>query len=804
MKRPLYYTGIVLISAATLVLELALLRLFAVQQFYHFAFMAISLALLGAGASGSLLSVRGRPFRPTLTSLLFAFTTAGAYLLINYLPFDSFAIAWDRRQILFLALYFLAAAAPFLFAGLLVGGELMGAGLRQAGVHQVYGANLIGSALGSLLSLPALATLDGPGALVLALILGALTTLCFVAVDWMPAERLRRQSATGLAAVVLILLGLVALWRPPDFLLQQLSPYKTLSILSDARGARRLVREWSATVRVDVIAAPTIHVMPGLSLAAPVDLPEQMGLLLDGDNLMPITGLGPDAEEAYILADYVPQGLAFRLRPQPETLILEAGTGLDVLLALARGAPAVTAVEENGLVLRVVRDDFSDFTGGLYGDSRVTLVEQSGRVFARRNSNDRFDLTVVSLTDPHRPVTSGAYSLTEDYRYTVQAFRDYLNTLEQDGLLVVNRWLQTPPSESARTFGALVMALEAGGFDPGEHLLAYRSLRTMTIIAARRPFTPVELDSAQTFFDERGYDAVYYPGVEPAVLNRHNVLAEPAYHDLFVRILTEPQATYADYRFDIRPPGDDRPFFFHFFKWRQTPEILATLGMTMQPFGGSGYFVLVALLVLVAVAAAILILGPLLWWQRSIAGTLPPIRFWRLRLLLYFAGLGLAFLFVEVPLAQQFILVLDQPVLALAVTLFSVLLFSGLGSLTVRRWRLTWALTLLVGLIALYPFLLDRVTGDLLAYPAWQRILLSIALVAPLGYLMGLPFAAGLTVVERYDPPRVPWVWAVNGTFSVISSVLAVMVALSAGFATVLYLGAAAYGVALLALGGLD
>jgi hypothetical protein len=213
---------------------------------------------------------------------------------------------------------------------------------------------------------------------------------------------------------------------------------------------------------------------------------------------------------------------------------------------------------------------------------------------------------------------------------------------------------------------------------------------------------------------------------------------------------------------------------------------------------------LVALLLLVALAAALLIFGPLLWWRRSVAGTLPAIRFWRLRLLLYFAGLGLAFLFVEVPLAQQFILVLDQPVLALAIILFSVLLFSGLGSLTVQRWRLTWALLLLVALIALYPFLLEWATAGLLTRPTWQRVMGSVMLVAPLGYLMGLPFAAGLAVVERYDPPRVPWAWAVNGTFSVISSVLAVMVALSAGFAAVLYLGAAAYGLALLALGGLD
>ncbi|KAA3665085.1 MAG: hypothetical protein DWQ04_02340, partial [Chloroflexi bacterium] len=154
------YAGIVLISAATLLLELALLRLFAVQQFYHFAFMAVSLALLGAGASGSLLTVWRRRLSSTWLCLAFGITTVGAYLVINYLPFDSFSIAWDRKQLVYLAIYFLAAAVPFLFAGLLVGGELMAAG-KHGTSHRVYAANLVGSALGSVASLPILATFGG-------------------------------------------------------------------------------------------------------------------------------------------------------------------------------------------------------------------------------------------------------------------------------------------------------------------------------------------------------------------------------------------------------------------------------------------------------------------------------------------------------------------------------------------------------------------------------------------------------------------------------------------------------------------
>jgi hypothetical protein len=355
----------------------------------------------------------------------------------------------------------------------------------------------------------------------------------------------------------------------------------------------------------------------------------------------------------------------------------------------------------------------------------------------------------------------------------------------------------------------LVEALAARGVDPGEHLLAFRTIRTVTMVAGRAPFSAAEIEMVGQWLGGRSFDAVYWPGIQKADLNQYNVLDGPVYHDLLAAILADAEGVYEAYRFDIRPPTDDRPFFFHYFKWRQTPEILATLGLSWQPFGGSGYFVLVALLILVSLAAALLIIGPLVFGRlnrregdRRDFGRLKP-RFWRGRVLAYFGFLGLAFLFVEVPLAQRFILVLDQPVTALAVVLFAILLFSGLGSLTAPRWRLPVGLGLLIGLIVVYPLLLGPVSELALSFPAAGRIGLTIAVIAPLGYLMGLPFAGGLRVVEEYEPGLVPWAWAINGSFSVISSVLAVMVALSLGFSAVLWLGAVAYAGALVCFGGI-
>jgi hypothetical protein len=779
------YLGIALISAAALLLQLTLLRLFAVQQFYHFAFMAVSLALLGAGASGSILTITRRRLSPGILCLAFGLTTITAYLIINYLPFDSFSIAWDGRQPLYLALYFLAAAVPFLFAGLLVGEALI-----SAASHRVYAANLIGSAAGSLSSLALLSAFGGERAVIVTAVLG--TTAAF----FFPDRRLwLKRIISGL-----VLAGILTLWEFPALLNQQLSPYKTLSILSQALDTQHLLTRWDAVTRIDVIESSTIHTMPGLSLTSPISPPPQAGLLIDGDNLMPITRLSPDAADAATLLDHLPLGLAYRLRPQAETLIIEAGTGLDVLLALAGGAAQVTAVEENPLILQTMRQDLAAFTDHLYQHPRLTLINQSGRVYARQPGIGPFTLVIIALTDTHRPVTSGAYSLTENYLYTVEAMNDFWQLLDDNGLLLVTRWLQTPPSESGRLFGTMAAALAANNRDPAAHLLAFRTLRTITVLASTQPLSQADSEISRAFLRQRGFDAVYFPGIQPQDANQFNILPEPAYYNLMQAILQDPAATYADYRFDIRPPTDNRPFFFHYFKWRQTPEILATLGLTWQPFGGSGFFVLVALLLLVALAAVVFIIGPLWWLRWHRPSPTSPIPYWRLRLFTYFAALGLAFLFVEIPLAQRFILILGQPVTALAVVIFTLLLFSGLGSLTVPRWSLTWGLGILILLIGLYPLALPPLTNLALRWPEAGRISLTILTLASLGFFMGLPFAGGLRLIAAHDAALVPWAWAINGSFSVISAVLAVMTALSWGFATVLWLGAIAYALAFLAL----
>ncbi len=786
-----------LLSAAMLVFELTLTRLFAVAQFYHFAFMAISVALLGSGAAGSLLTVWPRlGKRPGLWSASFALATLGSYAILNLIPFDSYAIAWDGRQVLYLILTFFGATLPFLCAGMVIGGLLAADPGR---LHRAYAANLIGSALGCVIALPLLAWIGGEGALLAGAAMGLIACCLFA----------MRRSGQSILRMVIPLAGaatlvVVAILRP-EWITVRLSPYKALSQALLAPNAHQTVSEWTAVARVDVVESNSIHIMPGLSQNALIDRPPlQAGLTLDGDNLMPITSLDPTSELAHQLAANLPQAVIWELRPHASTLILEPGGGWDVLMALASGAQSVTVIERNPLVIDILGDRYADFTHGLYHDPRVSVVASEGRAYLRQ-SRQTFDVIEVSLSDSFHPVTSGAYGLTEDYRYTVEAVSDMLDRLEPGGLLVITRWLQTPPTESVRTLATIEAALRARGITrPADQIAAFRSMRTITFAITLSPLTADERSQVRRFVDQRGYDVVWLSDISPDEVNRHNILQQPLDFEAFSALLADPRGTIRRYDYDIRPPTDDRPFFYHYFRWRQTPEIIAGLGQTWQPFGGSGYLVLVALLALVTVLATLLIFGPLATPTLTTPGRLPlPMDGGgsgsgvKLRALLYFSMLGLGFMFIEMPLAQRFILFVGQPVTALAVVLFAVLLFSGLGSLTAPHWRLTWALAGLIGLALMMPLILRGVFGVALGWPLAVRIGIAVLSLAPLGLLMGVPFAHGMVLIERAIPGIVPWAWAVNGSASVVAAVLAVMIAIGWGFTAVLWVGAGAYVIAL-------
>jgi hypothetical protein len=776
-----------------LAFEITLTRLFSVTQWYHFAFLAVSVALLGYGASGTALTLVpgwSRPPTARRTSslaVLFAASVIGAYLCVNYLPFDSYRIAWERIQVLYLVLYYLALTVPFFCAGL-VTGLLLAAHVEQA--NRLYAANLLGSALGGLVPVLAL-PLVGKGTILVIASLGLLAAFVFhcdlslsssARRAWSPLSRLL---PLGLGAVLLALAAF-----PPALFELRLSPYKGLSQVLLFPDAEVVWERWNAHSRVDLVTSTAIRSAPGLSLSYPGKLPPEDGVFVDGDELSPVIRTA-DMEHGTDLAEfttYLPVALPYQLRRGGRALVLEPRGALDVWVALHQGVGSLVAVESNPLL--------SEAAGDVYKDDRVRLVAEEGRSYVHRTS-DTFDVVHLALTDSYKPVTSGAYSLGERYDLTVEAFGEYLARLRPGGLLVVERWLQLPPSEMLRAGASAAEALRRAGVDNAAAQLAVvRDWQVGLMLVKNGAFTDGEVEAIRAFSREHGLDLVALPGLSEGETNQYNVLEEPVYYRAFRQLLADPEAVYGAQGYDVRPPSDDRPFFFHFFRWGQTRAVLQQLGRVWQPWGGSGYLVLVALLAVALVSSGVLILLPMAFLERN--GTVT--RNVKGRTLVYFGLLGFGFLFVELPLMQRFILFLGQPIYAFTAVVAAVLLFSGLGSLAALQLSPHRTLPLLIAAILLYPLGLPLLFRALLGAPLALRVLATVLSLAPLGFLMGTPFPGGLAWLRRRAPGLVPWAWAINGCTSVLASVLAAMIALSAGFSWVLAAAALAYAGAWFAL----
>lgn len=789
------YLALGLTSGAALLYEIVLTRVFAIAQGYHFGFLAISLALLGFGASGTALALypprQASRARLATLALLLALGLPGSYLLANYLPFDSYRVAWEPVQLVYLAAYLVALVAPFFLAGLLQGLPLM---LWPERTGPLYAANLTGSGLGCALALAVLNWTSEEGAVALAaMVAGGAAFLFMLPVPsgsrrapW--ADRLIRASA----AAVMILGAALAVQQPPWFELR-LSPYKPLSQILNYPEARWIARRGNAFSRVEVVDSPHIRSAPGLSLAFAGTLPRQTAVVVDAETVLALTE-DPGPADGFL--DALPMALPYRLRPQARALILEPGGGLDVLVALHHGAALVVAVESNPLIADL-QASFAERAGHIAAEPRVHVARASTRGYIAR-SREPFDVIEVALSDNFRAVSAGAFTLSEDYGMTVEAFRGYLGRLAPRGLLVVHRWLQTPPTEEVRAGALVITALQESGVpEPRDNVVALRSFSTLLLLARREPFEPREIEAVKAFARERQFDLVYYPGIQRGETNQFQILQVDEYFDAFQKLLADAPQFYRQYAFDVAPPVDDHPFFFHFFKWEQTPLVLALLGKTWQPFGGSGYLILLALLGVTLLLSLALILLPVVV-RRHARGAVRT-GGWIHRLV-YFAALGCGYLLIEIPLIQRLVLFLDYPVYAFTVVLLGLLVFSGLGSLYAERVPWRGALGTLVLAVLVYPALLPQVLAALIGQDFAIRVLVALVLLAPLGFLLGVPFPRGLRRLSLEAPALVPLAWAVNGFTSVLSSILATVIALSWGL-TFVWTGAGlAYALALAVL----
>ena len=597
--------------------------------------------------------------------------------------------------------------------------------------------------------------------------------------------------------MVLAALVLPAVW-PLGWAVPQPSPYKELSLALRVPGTQVIAELSSPLGWLTVARSPTIPFRhaPGLSLAARTAPPEQLGVFTDGGAMTAITRYdGNPGPIAYL--DFQSAALPYHVLESPSVLILGAGGGADVLLSRLHGARAIDAVELNPQMVDLVQSDFAEFAGGIYASPGTRIHVAEARSFVAATDR-RFELIQVALLDSFSAAAAGMHALNENTLYTVEAFLDYLDRLAPGGILAITRWLKLPPRDSLKLFATAIEALERRGIeDPGRQLVLIRSWRTTTLLVRNGAFAAEDIARVRVFLRDRSFDAAFLPGMGAGEANRYNVLDEPYLFE-GARALLGPgrERFLEDYKYDVAPATDDRPYFFHFLKWRGLAEALSKGGGGLALVEW-GYLILLAALVQAVAASAVLILLPLAARRLEKPG---------LSVAVYFMGLGLAFMFIEIAFIQKFVLFLGHPLYAVAVVLSAFLVSAGIGSgfaPRLERWYGNGAISIAVtgiGAVAvLYLAGLPPLLGWLAPLPQAFKVMAALCLVAPLGFFMGMPFPLGLARIQARSPDLVPWAWGINGCASVISAVLATVAAVHLGFTAVVALAVALYITAALA-----
>ena len=687
---------------------------------------------------------------------------------------------------------------------------------------RVYAFDLVGASAGCLLSVAALTWLGGPGAVVGGAVLMALAGLAFA-----PSAPLRASLSTPLCPPyrgdergVRGMGGVAAGWTLAVIALLVLNyHYNWLQVTSGKNpeeDATRIYEKWNSFSRITVYP-PTHWAQPfawGLSRTYQGPDPGHMLMLIDANAGTPIQAFDGDLSKMEFLKYDLP-AFAYYLKEHPSVFIIGPGGGRDVLTGLVFQASEITGVELNPAIVHAVRNDFDEYAGHVYNlnNPGIRIVVDDARGYISR-SYKTYDIIQASLTDTWAATSAGAFALSENSLYTEEAFLTYYQHLDQDGILTVTRWyFADEPAEFLRLVSLSLEAWErAGVLHPEQHLVAIASLDLTrstealgTMLVKRSPFTPEELAQVHRVADQLQFTVLYAPdgtGSGPVA-----EMVNAADRRAFVR----------SYPLDISAPTDDRPFFFNIIRLGNLMD-RRLYASTVYRISHQAAYVLIALLAITLLLGAALVMLPL--W---VASRRKRIQRAELPYLGYFAALGVGFMLVEIPAAQRFSIYLGHPTYSLVVVLFSLLLFSGIGSRVTSLWptpplsspptlggkeggrALRWIFPLLLVLAVAQALLVPSVFLSTQKWELPMRIALSVFLLAPLGLLMGMPFPLGIRWLSARSPPTPPpggeggvvaWMWGINGTASVLGSVLSVILALNLGFRITLLIGAGCYLVA--------
>jgi spermidine synthase len=806
-------------SAALIAYEVAVMRIFAVGSWSNFGSLVISIALLGFGLAGTLLTLLSHRLRQysarllRVAAILLGPTQAGSYIAAQQVPFNPVMIGVDPTQFVWVGLYYVIYAVPFFIGAVFIGAIFVE---LQQRVHQVYFWNMLGSGFGGALILGLMYLLP-PERLIGSLII--LTTivalLCFIEPD-PGTDHLRIPTVPSLL-IVLMMVATIG-WVLVDGTIN-VSDFKPISYARRFPDAKIVSHAWGPTGEYSVYQSSYFHFAPGLSDNASLNLhsmPENafLGLYIDGQGPMAVMRALMPAEEAYF--DYLPMTAPYLLLRAPDVLLLRLDGGLGIANALAHHAQTIAAVEPDPTLTDILKNDqfVRQFNGSLLNDRRVTIYNTEPRAFTT-NTQKRFDLVEIGLVNSVGLSQTGGYQLNEDYLYTAEGIESYLGALKPDGILSITIWNRLdPPRNVPKLLTTVIGALDKRGVrDPGKHLFVFDLLlSTATVLVKNSEFTETDRQTLLRYLTKTSFEPCYYagmpdPGMDfPAILRAYQdrftsppnglagTTAGPAidftpkdfyYYTIDWLLSGKGRQLYSQYLFNILPVTDNRPYYTGYVKPSTIPLILNNINDLSEEWG---YILELGTFVLSVVFGTFVILIPLVGrWRKSFISH--KVTAW---VVIYYAALGIGYIAVEIFLIQRLGFFLANPVFSNTAVLTAMLSLSGFGALVAgsyrgdRRHLIIFAVIGIVLTMVGYVAVLPPVTDALLGWPLPLKLLLSVIIVAPGAFFLGMPFPTGLQELTRHRSGLIPWAWGINGAFSVTGTSLARLVSISWGFSVVL------------------
>ncbi|MDR2757768.1 MAG: hypothetical protein LBB78_00135 [Spirochaetaceae bacterium] len=807
------------ISVTGIAYELYVMRIFSVGGWSNFGSLVISTALLGIGISGIILTFLADWVRPRADAILsicaisLPLLLALAVITAQMVPFNPVFLASDSRQLWFIGAYYIIYGVPFFVIAAFTGVAFV---VLREEIQKVYFWNMIGSGVGGLFIVLFMFLLP-PRYLILPILGLTIIAALFTSVTWDKKSRSSRFSLFYLLALVITSLsGLCLVFFGGDI---RVSDYKAISYVRKYPDSKLVHHSYGPGGEYHVYASQYFHFAPGLSDNAALNvstMPNQpyWGLFVDGSGPIGIMGSLRPGEQEYM--DYLPMAAPYTVLENPDVLLVELGGGINAQVARYKGARKIDIVEPSSEMIRLLRDDpnVSRFTGSLLKSEQIRVIQGEPRSFCRDNPA-AYDLIEISLVDSIGLSDSGGYVVHEDFKYTVEAIKEYFTSLKPGGILSITVWDRlNPPRNVLKLLNTVILAMEEGGVDdPRQSLYSFGLfMSTSTILVKNGSLSQEEIGGLNDFVRSRSFELLYAPAAEIPL--RDTALLMDVYRDHFEGHEENPVESFTnadmyrgaileflagdrksvenEYIFDIRPIRDSRPYYSGFLKLGLLPLYLDQMEDVSEEWG---YLLLLGMLVQACIFGFIVILIPvagrrkqLLQHPRGAVGVI-----------LYYAGLGLGYMLIEIFLIQRLGVFLSNPTYSTSIVITAMLIFSALGNLVSSRFKRIRGKVVLGSCICIAAFFLFYIFGldSFLEYfhsaGLGLRIIAAGLIIAPAAFFMGVPYPNGLDSLQENKPNQLPWAWGMNGGLSVAGSALARVLAVSSGFPLLLGVGIGIY-----------